>query len=493
MYVLCIELKKNQFSTRRGLASEGCEAQAMRFLKNLLHVQIKLVKKFATVRQPKHHFHTNFRQPRANQALKSHLNSTSPTKALSFFRELLRNSISSIDSFSLLFAVRACTKISSPIEGKQLHALVIRLGCEAVVFLQSSLVGLYSVVGNINEAHQVFEEIPIKNIVCWTALISGYVDNNMPNRALRLFREMQMDKIEPDQVTLTVALSACADLGALDMGEWIRTYIHRRKELQRDLSLNNALINMYAKCGDIGTARNLFESMRKKDVTTWTSMIVGHALHGQAKEALALFAAMKEEGKRMKVKKKSGVILPNDVTFIGVLMACSHAGLVEEGRRHFRSMTEDYGLKPRLSHHGCIVDLLCRAGLLEVAYELIMDLPVRPNPMLWRTLLGACGIQGNATLAEKARKQLLELEAGQAGDDVVLSNIYASKGMWDQKIIFRNKIKQRRSPGCSSVAVGGQIHEFVTANSNHFQKKEIYEVLGKLIKTMRADGHAAEL
>ncbi|GFZ17581.1 tetratricopeptide repeat (TPR)-like superfamily protein [Actinidia rufa] len=445
----------------------------MRFLKNFPSVQTKLAKSFAITKPSNVHSQTNYRSPRRNQILRNYLKSNSTTKVLLLFRNLLRKSISSIDSFSLLFVTKACTQKSLAIEGKQMHALVIKLGSEAIIFLQTSLMELYSAAGHIDDAHQVFDEIPTKNVVCWTALISGYVNNKKPNKALQMFRQMQMDDVEPDQVTLTVALSACVDLGALDMGEWIHAYINRRKELGKDLCLNNAIINMYAKCGDIATARRLFDGIRQRDVTTWTSMIVGHALHGQAEEALRLFAAMKGENKSKMVKKRScdsrsGLISPNDVTFIGVF-----DGLV--------------------SHFGCMVDLLCRGGLLEEAYDLIMDMPVRPNAVVWRTLLSACGIQGNIDLAAEARARLLELEVSHVGDDVIMSNIYAAKGMWDEKMVVREKINQRRSPGCSSIEVGSQINEFVTADNDHPLRREINEVLWHLTKTLKAHGYAPGL
>ncbi|KAK9278611.1 hypothetical protein L1049_028184 [Liquidambar formosana] len=378
-----------------------------------------------------------------------------------------------------------------------MHALVVNRGFEPIIFLQTSLINMYSAVGNLDDAHRMFDEIPSKNNVCWTALISAYVDNQKANKALQLFREMQMDNVEPDQVTITVALSACAGLGALDMGEWIHAYICRNEGLNSDICLNNALLNMYAKCGDIGTARRLFDGIRKKDVTTWTSMIVGHALHGQAEEALELFAEMKDMIKNTKKNKRNGddgssLILPNDVTFIGVLMACSHAGMVEEGKQHFKSMREDYGLEPRDSHFGCMVDLFCRAGLLKEAYGFILEMPARPNAVVWRTLLGACGLHGNIELGTEIRRQLIELEPAYVGDDIIMSNIYASKGLWDKKTAVRDQIKRRRAPGCSSIEVGSGIYEFVTADDDHPSKSEIYEALECLIKTMKAYGYSPE-
>ena len=382
-----------------------------------------------------------------------------------------------------------------------MHALVINLGFQPIIFLQTSLINMYSAAGNVADAHNMFDEIPSKNLISWTSLISAYVDNQKPTKALQLFREMQMDDVQPDIVTLTVALSACADLGALDMGEWIHAYIRRRKRLNTDVCLNNSLINMYSKCGEIGTSRRLFDSMQMKNVTTWTSMIVGHALHGQAEEALQLFTEMKETNKRARKnmrngKHESSLVLPNDVTFMGVLMACSHAGLVEEGKQHFRSMQEDYNLRPRISHYGCMVDLLCRAGLLTKAYEFIQNMPMPPNAVVWRTLLSASSLQGNSNSEEnikicsEASRQLLELKPNQVGDNVIMSNLYAAKGMWDKKIFVREQIKQRRYPGCSSIEVGIDIKQFVASDDQNPCMPKIYEILDHLTRTMRAFDHA---
>ena len=411
----------------------------------------------------------------------------------------MRHSPSSIDSFSFLFVLKACTKKPFSLEGKQLHTQVIKFGFHPIIHLQTSLINFYSASGNLLDAHNIFDEIPSKNIISWTALISAYVVNQKPQKAVELFRKMQMLNVEPDQVTITVALSACADLGALEMGEWIHAYVRRKPELKADLRLNNALINMYAKCGEIETSRNLFDSLGEKDVTTWTSMIVGHALHGQANEALELFFKMKEIGpKNSKNQEKgnrgSSIILPNDVTFIGVLMACSHGGMVEEGKKYYRSMSEDYALKPRDIHFGCMVDLFCRAGLLKEAYNFIFEMTGQANAVMWRTLLGACNLHGEIELGEKVRCQLLELEPGHVGDNVAMSNIYAAKGMWDKKVMVRDQIKQlRRAPGCSSIEVSSYISEFVSGDDDHPLKAEIYEALKYLTVSMKAYGYSPEI
>ncbi|KAL5077901.1 hypothetical protein RYX36_016885 [Vicia faba] len=416
-------------------------------------------------------FHNNnLKQPKPNQTLKKYLECNNHAKVLLLFRTLLRkkpSTFNSIDSFSCLFALKACiNKKHSSIQGKQLHALIMKLGYESIIQLQTSLLKVYAEGGNLFDAHQVFEEIPTKNIICWTSLISAYVGNHQPNKGLELFRLMLMNKVEPDQVVVTVALSACADTGGLEMGEWIHDFVRRKHRMKTDLCLSNALINMYAKCGDIVNARKLFDSTRNKDVTTWTSMIVGHALHGQAHEALQLFSQMNTRRDMTKSSSSNFIVCPNDVTFIGVLMACSHAGLVEEGKRHFRSMTEEYGIEPREPHFGCMVDLLCRGGHLRDAYDFIMQMPTDSNAVIWRTLLGACSLHGDLELATEVRHKLLNLDPGYVGDSVAMSNIYAGRDMWNKKIIVRNQIKQSRTPGYSSIEAGKVVGQCITSNDN---------------------------
>lgn len=416
----------------------------------------KVAKPFTSAAQPPINLPKHLKPTRINLSLKSYLKSN-PIKTVLLFSDLLRKKISAVDSYSLLYVIKACAKKSMDTEGKQTHTLVIKLGYEPIIFLQTSLMDMYAATTNVADVHKVFDEIPNKNVVCWTSLISAYMRNQKPYRAIEIFRQMQMDGVEPDQVTFTVSLSACADMGALDKGVWIHDLISRKPEFSEDLSLMNSLVNMYVKCGDIRKAMLVFDNIRVKDVRTWTSMIVGHALHGQAEEALRLFSTLEEENKLRSSQSrgtKDQLLIPNDVMFIGVLMACSHAGMVEEGKRYFRSMIEEYGIKPRLSHFGCMVDLLCRLGLLKEAYSFILAMPIQPNAVIWRTLLGASGVHGNEELAAVAQSKLRELNASLVGDDVALSNIYAAKGMWEEKIMLRHEMTQRRTPGCSSVEVG---------------------------------------
>lgn len=376
---------------------------------------------------------------------------------------------SCIDSYALLRALKSLNNHPNPSEGIQIHQLVISLGFQSLVVLQTALLTSYSQSGLLQDAQQLFDEIPHRTLVTWTALISAYTNNQRPRKALELFRQMQLERVQlPDIVTLTVALSACADLGALDAGEWIHTYI-RKQGLGEDLILTNALINMYCKCGDIDTARELFEIARQRDVTTWTSIISGYALHGRAREALELFDEMRSRECR-----------PNSVTFVGVLTACSHAGLVEEGKRQWENMTRCYSVKPNMAHYGCMVDLLCRAGQLEEAYGFIQVMPVQANAVIWRTLLGACSLKGNVSIGNHARKKLLELEPECVEDKVSMSNTYAKAGMWEEKEGIRRR-KGRRAPGCSLIEVGTTVHEFVAGDRRQVKAKEIQQVLEAMV------------
>ncbi|XP_010939837.3 putative pentatricopeptide repeat-containing protein At1g74400 [Elaeis guineensis] len=218
-------------------------------------------------------------------------------------------------------------------------------------------------------------------------------------------------------------------------------------------------------------------------------MIVGLALHGRANEALLLFAEMK---KSMSGHSNGCCVSPNHVTFVGVLMACSHAGLVNEAQFHWESMQRDYNLKPQLAHYGCMVDLFCRAGLLEDAYAFIKRMPMQCNAVIWRTLLAACSLHGNVSLGALARCRLLELEPDYAGDDVTMSNMYAAAGLWDEKQDVRKRMKRRRDPGSSLIEVGSRTHEFASSDRRHLREKGMQEVLQSIVENSRALVHVPE-
>lgn len=277
----------------------------------------------------------------------------------------------------------------------------------------------YAKRGEMESARELFSKVPERDVVTWNAMISGYVLCGAYSQALEMFEEMKRAGEKPDEVTSVSLLSACADSGDLEMGKEIHSYLSEIVSGDFSTICGNALIDMYAKCGSIKMALEVFRGIRNKHVTTWNSLILGLAFHGHAEESIKLFTEMR----RSRVR-------PDEITFIGALVACSHAGRVEEGRQYFKLMRERYSIEPNIRHHGCMVDMLGRAGLLNEAFEFIDKMEIEPNAIIWRTLLGACKIHGNVELGRRANQKLLSKRRSQSGDYVLLSNIYAEQGEW---------------------------------------------------------------
>lgn len=286
----------------------------------------------------------------------------------------------------------------------------------------NTVIARYIKLGNVEAARRVFQFMPERDVVSWNSVIAGCVSVKDYEGALALFSEMQNAEVQPTQVTLISVLGACAETGALEVGKKIHESLKSR-EHKIEGYLGNALLNMYAKCGCLSSAWQIFNEMSIKPVSCWNAMIVGLAVHGYCEEALKLFSEMEQ---------RLGTIRPNRVTFIGVLIACSHKGLVDKARWYFDYMLKQYKIVPDIKHYGCMIDLLSRWGLLGEAYEMIKASPFQNGAVLWRTLLGACRTQGNVELAELSFQQLAKLQHLTDGDYVLLSNIYAEAERWDE-------------------------------------------------------------
>ncbi|XVE68174.1 hypothetical protein DITRI_Ditri09bG0047600 [Diplodiscus trichospermus] len=302
----------------------------------------------------------------------------------------------------------------------------------------------YAKRGEMESARKLFYEAPKKDVVTWNAMIAGYVLCGECEKALEIFKEMKNAGERPDEVTMLSLLNACAYLGDLRVG--IEIHLSLSEMLSScgfNVLLGNALIDMYAKCGSIERAVEVFRKMRDKDVSTWNSIIGGLAVHGHAEESINLFTEM-----------RSSKVRPNEITFVGVLVSCSHSGKVNEGRQYFRLMRDGYNLEPNIRHYGCMVDMLGRAGLLDEAFKFIESMEIEPNAIIWRTLLGACRIHGNVELGRYANERLLKIRRDQSGDYVLLSNIFASKGEWDGVDKVRKMMDDtgmRKEAGCSLI------------------------------------------
>ncbi|KAL5704107.1 hypothetical protein ACHQM5_022580 [Ranunculus cassubicifolius] len=312
--------------------------------------------------------------------------------------------------------------------------------------LWNSMVSAYARNGDMVGARELFDEMAEKNVISWSIMIDGYARHGDPKEALNLFRDMLSQGIRADTVSVVGAIQACGKLGALDQGRWIHVYMERKK-ITSDIVVQTALLDMYMKCGSLKEGRKLFDNMLQKNFVSWNVMIVGLGVNGLGKEALELFSQMEEQS-----------ILIDELTLLGVLSACNHAGLVDEGLQIFDRMEEKYGIEPKVEHYSCLVDLLCRAGRIGEAMNMLESMPVKPDSVLWGSLLAACQANGNLDIARISFKRLVELKADDSGIYVLMSNIYAEKGMWRDVSKMRRLMNDRgmiKETGTSVVEVGG--------------------------------------
>ncbi|WVZ08141.1 hypothetical protein V8G54_021487 [Vigna mungo] len=324
----------------------------------------------------------------------------------------------------------------------------------------------YGKVGNLVAARELFDSMPQRDVISWTSMITGYSQASQFTEAVRLFKEMMEAKVKPDEITVASVLSACAHIGSLDVGEAVHHYI-RKYDVKTDVYVGNALIDMYCKCGVVGKALEVFKEMTKRDSVSWTSIISGFAVNGFADSALDYFSRMLEEG-----------VWPSHGAFVGVLLACAHAGLVDKGLEYFESMGEVYGLKPEMKHYGCVVDLLSRSGNLQRAYEFINEMPVTPDVVVWRILLSASQVHGNVHLAEIATKKLLELDPSNSGNYVLSSNTYAGSNRWEDVVKMRglmDKGNVQKPSGSSFIEINGP-NSSQDSFMKHQQKSELTAV-----------------
>eukprot|EP01018_Ginkgo_biloba_P029185 Gb_18412 [translate_table: standard] len=387
------------------------------------------------------------------------------------------------DSVTVASVLPACAYLVALQEGKQIHAYVIRSGLELDASVGNALIGMYAKSRCIEIAQHIFHKMPKRDVVSWNAMIAGYAQNGQPNEALTVFHEMQQTDMKPNRVTIVSVLPACADLAALQQGKDIHNYIIKNG-FESDVTVRTGLVVMYSKCGSIDVACQVFDKMLKRDLVSWNAMIAGYGMHGYGEDALALFKQMQQT----RVK-------PDHITFICVLSACSHAGLVDEGRQYFDCMNQDYCIRPRAEHYACMVDLLGRAGHLDEAESFINQMPLEPDAGVWGALLGACRIHCNVELGERVSERLLELEPKNAGNYVLTSNIYAAAGRWHDVAKLRTILKDKglkKLPGCSWIEVKNRIHTFVTGDKSHSQSEKIYAVLENLAGQMKEAGYVPD-
>ncbi|XP_059624856.1 pentatricopeptide repeat-containing protein At3g20730-like [Cornus florida] len=360
--------------------------------------------------------------------------------AFKMFRSMLRGGMIP-DCFTLANVLKASTGGSCLMTVNQVHAFVIHLGFGSYNVLNGSLIDAYAKCGSVRSAKCIYKNMLKKDTISCTALITGYAREGICSRdALILFGGLHQMHLGIDGVILCSLLNICANTASLDIGRQLHA-LTLKYPLSHDMALGNALIDMYAKSGEISDANHIFEEMEDKNVISWTSLIAGYGKHGYGHKAIALYRKMECEG-----------LKPNDVTFLSLLFACSHSGLTGEGWECFSNMVGKYNILPRAEHYSCMVDLFARGGLLEEAYDLICKMDVKPNASLWGAILGACNIYGNMSLGEVAAKHLSHLDPVNSVNYVALANIYAAAGLWDNAWKTRKLTEVRsmkKNPGYS--------------------------------------------
>ncbi|KAL5982505.1 hypothetical protein ACLOJK_016578 [Asimina triloba] len=341
----------------------------------------------------------------------------------------------------------------------------------------------YARIGECDTAEMLFEGMSVKTLPTWNAMITGYTQASMPVNALEVFQRMQLAGVKPDKITIVTVLPACAQLGALELGEWVHVYADKN-DLSSNTTVCNALMDMYAKCGSVNKAMAVFKEMKERCLISWNTMISGLAIHGRAQEAIELFTDM-----------ESSRVVPDDITFVGILSACAHAGLVDSAWYYFGRMHEIYHIKPKIEHYGCMVDVLGRARRLHEALELINQMPMEPNSVILGSLLSACRSCNDFQLGEMVLEKLVDLEPRNPGYYVLLSNMYAHSGKWKEVIEVRNMMKSRgieKIPGCSSIEVDNTVHEFVAGDKTHPQTEEIHAKIREILERLKSVGYAPD-
>ncbi|ONI33045.1 hypothetical protein PRUPE_1G402000, partial [Prunus persica] len=387
------------------------------------------------------------------------------------------------NEITLATVAKATSSLVALNPGKQIHAHAIKTGFSSDLFVNSGILDMYIKCGDMRSAHGIFNGIPAPDDVAWTTMISGCVENGDEGRSLYIYHQMRQSGVQPDEYTFATLVKASSCLTALEQGKQIHADV-----IKLDCSLDpfvaTSLVDMYAKCGNIEDAYCLFRRMDVRNIALWNAMLVGLAQHGNAEEALNLFRVMKSKN-----------VEPDRVTFIGVLSACSHSGLVSEAYEHFSSMQKDYGVEPEIEHYSCLVDALGRAGRVQEAEKLIASMPFEASASMYGALLGACRIKGDTETGKRVAAQLLAMEPSDSSAYVLLSNIYAAANQWDvvsdaRTMMERQKVK--KEPGFSWINVKNKVHLFVVDDKSHPQADQIHDKVEDLMKQIGEEGYVPD-
>ncbi|KAL4180537.1 hypothetical protein AMTRI_Chr13g125790 [Amborella trichopoda] len=448
-----------------------------------------------------------------NSMLRGYATCGFPLENLQIYTQM-HKSRSPPDNFTFPFLLKSCADLNWDFNGKCMHNHCLRAGLETDLYVGTSIIGMYAKCGDMSDATKLFDimpvrdvsswnalingymkcgdidsatnlfhEMPEKNVVSWTSMVAGFTQNGLSDRAIDCFNAMRQLGPTPNWVTVMSVLPACGHSAALDQGNEIHEYANSIG-LSGHPSVQTALVAMYGRCGSLDLAQEVFEKITLKDLVAWNTIITAYASHGHGHDTIFAFEEMCEHGVR-----------PDEVTFIALLTACSHGGLVEKGQAYFELMAPAYGVRPRLEHYACMVDLLGRAGQLIKAKSLIETMDVEPGPCVWGSLLASCRVHRNLDIGELAAEKLFVLEPQNTGNYVLLSNIYADLGRWVEVNRLRVRLKElglKKSPGCSWIEINKKVHGFVGGDKSHPQAQEIFTFLRGLPSKIMASGYSPD-
>ncbi|CAI0555517.1 unnamed protein product [Linum tenue] len=410
------------------------------------------------------------------------------TDALKIFNHICYG-IKVIDHVTFTIAIGACADPEFVSLGKVLHGITILTGLDENVIVGNSLVTLYCKSGLMTEARKVFQTLPRRDEVTWNALIGGHADNEEAEKAIEAFKLMREQSMGISYITIanvlgiSECLAATAQLAVLEEGQQLHG-LAVKLGLDSDPFVANATMDMYGKCGEIEDALRTIGQPIDRSRLSWNILISSFAKHGHFEKAIKTFHEMQELG-----------VKPDQVTFVSLLSACSHGGLVEEGLRYYYSMTKEFNIPPRIAHCVCMIDLLGRSGRLTEAETFIKEMPIPPSDFVWRSLLAACKVHGNPELGRKAAENLIALDPSDDSAYVLYSNVCSTSGRWGDAENVRSQMgsrKVQKQPACSWVKLKNQVSSFGVGDNSHPQSPEIYKKLDELKKRIIEAGYVPD-
>ena len=404
-------------------------------------------------------------------------------ESLGFFLAMQREAMQP-DEFGLGSLFRCCAGLRDVVSGRQVHAYVVRSGLDTDMCVGSSLAHMYMRCGFLEEGEAVLRVLPSLSIVSCNTIIAGRTQNGDSEGALEFFCMMRSVGVEANAVTFVSTITSCSDLAALAQGQQVHAQAIKAG-VDKVVPVMSSLVHMYSRCGCLSDSERVFFGYSGTDLVLCSAMISAYGFHGHGQKAVDLFKQMMAGGAE-----------PNEITFLTLLYACSHSGLKDEGMDCFELMTKTYGLQPSVKHYTCIVDLLGRSGLLNEAEALILSMPVRPDGVIWKTLLSACKIQKNFDMAERIAERVIELDPHDSASYVLLSNIRATSSRWEDVSKVRKTMRKhnvRKEPGVSWVEFKGKVHQFCTGDKSHSRQQEIDECLEEMIAKIRQCGYAPDM